>query len=190
MPNMSSHMSIAKRVSDLLNIKDKDFIIGNLLPDLEENKRESHYKIQGKQYLIPDIEYVKNNLDLTDMKNLGILTHLLLDKYYLEEYLYSNCPNDNVFEGISLYKDYDILNKDIVKYFDLDVDYLKEVLLEIDTPKYQDKLMNNINCLYHIENGETTYLDKDDFIKFLDNTSMIIAKEVKTLLDNINNKED
>ena len=177
MPNMSGHMAIAKRVSDILNIKDKNFYIGNLLPDLYLDKKKSHYKIQGTKYLIPDIDYVKNNLDLKNIKNLGYLCHLLLDKYYLEEYLKD--IEENVFESDKLYKDYDILNKDIVKYFNLDVDYILDSLKYIDDDIEESKLETNITCLKKNEFGETYYLDKDKFIKFLDDISCRIAKEVE-----------
>ena len=177
MPNMSSHMSIAKRVSEILDIDDKAFIIGNLLPDLEDDKRKSHYKIQGKLYLIPDIDRVEKELDLNDKTNLGILTHLLLDKYYLEDYLI-RYPEVDVFLEKDIYKDYDIYNDRIVKYFDLDIDYLRSVLSEIKEKKYQEKLLKNINCLSIKEKGNTKYL-KEDFIDFLEDTSIRIANEIR-----------
>ena len=177
MPNMSGHMAIAKRVSDILNIKDKDFYIGNLLPDLYLDKKISHYKIQGKKYLIPDTNYYINNKDLSNKKNLGYLCHLLLDKYYLEEYLMD--IEDNVFESDTLYKDYDILNKDIVKYFNLDVPYILDSLNYIEDDIEKSKLETNITCLQKNEVGQTYYLEKDKFIKFLDDISIIIAKEVE-----------
>ncbi len=178
MPNMSGHMAIAKRVGEALNINDKEFYIGNLLPDLYIDKSKSHYKIQGKKYLIPDIDlYIKEH-DLTNKLNLGYLCHLLLDKYYLEDYLMD--INENVFQNKQLYKDYDILNKDIVEYFKLDVDYLTNILSKIDIEDIeQSKLELNLKCLKIKEDGTTYYLPKDKFIKFLDETSKIIMKEVK-----------
>ncbi len=178
MPNMSGHMAIAKRVSELLNINDKDFYIGNLLPDLYLDKTKSHYKIQGKKYLIPDIDYYKKNHNLSNKKNLGYLCHLLLDKYYLEEYLMD--IDDNVFASQRLYKDYDILNKDIVDYFNIDVKYLTNILKDIEEDDIEnDKLELNIKCLGLKEDGSTYYLPKDKFINFLDKISKRIAKEVK-----------
>ena len=103
MPNMSSHMAVAKRVSEILDINDKDFIIGNILPDLYNDKKKSHYKIMGDFYLIPDIDYYIKNFDLNSNLNLGYLTHLLLDKYYLEDYLEKKIPGVDVFDDDIIY---------------------------------------------------------------------------------------
>lgn len=177
MPNMSGHMAVAKKVSKILDINSEDFYRGNLLPDLYIDKKKSHYKIKGKKYMIPDIDYVVNVLDLKDEKNLGYLTHLLLDKYYLEEYLMDiDC---DVFEGNQLYKDYDILNKDIVEYFKLDTKYLTSILSKIDDDFSNDKLKLILECLLKNEDGKTTYLDKEKFINFLDEVSLKIAKEIE-----------
>lgn len=180
MPNMSGHMSVAKLISEKLNIDDKDFYRGNLMPDLYRDKTKSHYKIPGKKYLIPDIERVKKELDLNDITNLGYLTHLLLDKYYLEEYLIN--IEDNVFKTKKIYDDYDILNKDIIKYFNLDKDYLKKILKEIDNDVDKEKLEYNIECLNIIRNGELHYLEKEKYIRFLEESANRIAEEIKNIL--------
>lgn len=184
MPNMSAHMAIAKRVSDALKINSDDFYKGNLLPDLYKDKIKSHYKIQGKIYLIPDINKVINSLDFNSKKNLGILCHLLLDKYFFDEYLPSIFDKDifNSDDSKVIYKDYDILNKDIVEYFNLDVDYITKTLSNFEEDIEQDKLELNISCLRKVENGTTYYLDKDDFIKFLDEVSNKILGEVKKIM--------
>lgn len=178
MPNMSAHMAVAKRVSELLNIDSEDFYKGNLLPDLYKDKIKSHYKIQGKIYLIPDIEYVKKKLNFKDKMNLGVFTHLLLDKYYLEEYL-PNRYKENVFEKSKvLYKDYDILNKDIVKHFNLDIKYLKSILKNYKEGIDLDKLEYNLKCLDIVEYGDTIYLNKKEYLSFLEEISKKIAKEI------------
>lgn len=179
MPNASGHLAIAKVVSDKLHIVDENYIKGNLIPDLAVDKVKSHYKIQGKMYMIPNIPYLQKHMDLKDKTNLGILTHLLLDKYYLEEFLPPRYPNLDVFNGPALYKDYDILNKDIVEYFHLDVDELERILSTITEEEYQPKLELNIKCLHLNETGKTTILEKDDYIKFLDEVSTKIVEEIK-----------
>ena len=82
MPNISSHMIVAKLVSEKLNINDPDFIKGNILPDIVNND-QSHHKIQGEYCLIPNIDYFKRRLNLNKKLELGYFTHLLLDKYFL-----------------------------------------------------------------------------------------------------------
>ena len=58
MPSLAAHMVCAKLVSESLNIKDEEFIKGNLLPDIIDIEN-SHKKVKGKFYCIPDIEYFK-----------------------------------------------------------------------------------------------------------------------------------
>ena len=107
MPNISAHMVIAKLVSEKLNITSDDYIRGNLLPDIID-KEDSHHKIQSKMYLIPNIDYFIKELDLTKDINIGYLTHLMLDKYYLI-YLENKYPNNIVFDN-GIYIDYDYIN--------------------------------------------------------------------------------
>ena len=182
MPNISSHMVIAKKVSDYLNIKDEEFFKGNLLPDLYDDKNKSHYKIQGNIYLIPNVDYVKKNLDFKNTINLGILTHLLLDKYYFEDYL-PNKYNYNIIDNDkSIYNDYDILNKEIVEYFKLDTDYLKKILKDYVQDINKEKLDFNIKCLNIKKEGTTKYLEKNDFLNFLENISKKITKDIREVI--------
>ena len=180
MPNMSSHMAIAKKVSEKLNINSEDFYRGNLLPDLYNDKIKSHYKIQGKRYLIPDINRVKKELDLTNLENLGYLTHLLLDKYYLEEYLIN--IKDDVFIDKRIYKDYDILNKDIVDHFQIDIYFFDRILRNNNHNISNDKLETNLRCLKQRMDGTPNYLDKEKFINFLEETSIKISDEIKNYI--------
>ncbi len=95
MPNISAHMIVAKEVGKKLNLTSDDYLRGNLLPDIL-NSNDSHHKIQSKIYLIPDINYFLNTLDLSKDINIGYLIHLLLDKHYLDDYL-SNMYSTNIF---------------------------------------------------------------------------------------------
>ena len=177
MPNISAHMSVADYLAKKLNIDDPNFIIGNLLPDLEQDKTKSHYKIQGKLYLVPNISYVEKILDLKDKTNLGILTHLLLDSYYLD-YLTEKYPNIDVFDGMTLYKGYDYINQDIINHFNLDVDKIINILLNISEEKYIYKRDKNIKSLKGKEKGNLEILEKDDFIKFLDQVIPKIEEDI------------
>ena len=79
MPGIVAHMVVAKLVGEKLHLSSDEFTIGNILPDISKEK-DSHHKIQGKIYLIPDIEYWKSTLDLSNKVQLGYLTNLLLDQ--------------------------------------------------------------------------------------------------------------
>lgn len=183
MPNISGHMAIAKRVSELLNIDDPEFYKGNLLPDLYSDKDKSHFKIQGKIYYVPDLERIKKEVDLTDMLNIGAFSHLLLDYYYFEEYLPSRFNRDLFYHSKAVYRDYDVLNKDIVKHFNLDVPYLTNVLKDYNDDIIQSKLESNIKCLNLNVDRDLEMLNKEDFIKFLEDISNTIANELKEYIE-------
>ena len=89
-------------IKNVLN--SEDFIRGNLLPDIIDIKN-SHHKINSGIYMVPDIEYFLKTIDLTNDLDLGYLTHLLLDKHYLEDYLLQLYPNRNIFLDQEVYKD-------------------------------------------------------------------------------------
>ena len=178
MPNIAAHMIVAKEVSERLKINDNDFIRGNLLPDVI-NISNSHNKIKGKYFLIPDIEYFKKNLNPTSSLDLGYLTHLLLDKYYLEEFIPQYVGDLTVFERKVIYHEYDLVNYDLVKRFNLDVDNLEIILSEMKDNINKDKLKLNIDNLKRREVGDTTYLKVDEFSTFLSNISIRISKEIE-----------
>lgn len=178
MPSIASHMAVAKLIKEKLKINDVDFIKGNLLPDIINND-QSHHKIQGKYYLIPDINYFKQKLNLNKKLELGYFTHLLLDKYFLEEYIPSNINNLKIFENKKIYKEYDLINYQLVKEFNLDVLYLQKILSEINGDIDKEKLSKNLKSLLNKETGETKYLNLDKFSDFLYNISQNISEEIR-----------
>lgn len=180
MPNIAGHMIIAKLVSDKLKIDDPDFIRGNLLPDIINISREkSHHKIQGKYFLIPDIDFFKHKLNLKNKLELGYLTHLLLDKYFLEEYIPNNIKNFKLFEDKTIYKEYDMINYKLVKKFNLDIEKIKNDLKEINFDIDKKLLEKNIEYLFNKNEGKTELLDFDEYSNFLYNTSFVIYNEIK-----------
>ena len=180
MPNISSHMAVAKRVSEILNIESDDFYRGNLLPDLYRNKFRSHFKTKGDKYLIPNIDEVKNNLNLKNMKDLGKFVHLMLDYYYLDEYL--DKINDNVFIGKVIYNDYDAINSIIIDKFHLDLNYLYKVLSSIDDDIDDDLLLYNLECLKRNKKGDLKYLEEEKFLSFLEEISNRISNDIKNII--------
>ena len=183
MPSLSSHMAIACKIGDQLKVNKEEFIKGNLLPDLYNNKIKSHFKIQGNKYLIPDIDKAVESLDINSSLNLGYISHLLLDKYYFDDYLLKY--DKDLFQDSEIYKDYDIINIDIIKHFRLDIDYLKSILKDFPEGISNKKLKNNLKCLELNIDDDTKILNKKDFIKFLDN----VVDKVKEDLENIIRRE-
>lgn len=178
MPNISSHMIVAKLVSEKLNITDPDFIKGNILPDILNNA-QSHHKIQGKYYLIPDINYFKQKLNLNKKLELGYFTHLLLDKYFLEDYVPNNIKNLKIFENNEIYKEYSLINYQLIKKFNLNVLDLQQILKDIDGDINREKLIKNLEYLSNTEIGKTKNLNIVKFSSFLYNISEKISEELK-----------
>ena len=178
MPSIAAHMVMAKLVGEKLNINCPEFIRGNLLPDvtLEE---DSHHKIQGKIFKIPDADYFKDSLDLQDQSNLGYYVHLLLDKYFLEDFVPNNISNLEVFRQRIMYREYDIVNYHLVRVFELDIPYLKSVLTSYEVPVKRNKLNANLDFLSRKATGETTYLNAQTFEQFLQNVAPVIIEEVE-----------
>ena len=182
MPSISAHMGVALKVCNKINVDKNDYLKGNLLPDLYNNKIKSHFKTKGERYLVPNIDKAIKELDLNKSIDLGYLTHLLLDYYYFNEYLIKY--KKDLFKGKRIYKDYDILNKDIINFFNIDTNYLKNILKDYKEDINEEKLTNNLNCLDLNINGDTTILDKEDFISFLDESSNRIVEFLNNLLKN------
>lgn len=177
MPNISAHMIVAQEIAKKLNINRDDFIKGNLLPDIIDMEN-SHHKLQVGVYKVPNIEYFLQSLDLSKDINVGYLTHLLLDKHYLIDYLSNLYPNTDVFLDGAIYKDYDYLNYLLVSKFGLQTDKLESVLSQYDCKILKEKLEYNLECLKQKKDGKTKYLNFESFAMFLLDISDIISKEL------------
>ena len=86
MPNIVAHYVCGKLVADKLHITNKDYLKGNLYPDYIDKKR--HYRIKGRLFEIPDIElFMKEEKNQNKYFKVGYLTHLMLDKLFLDEFV-------------------------------------------------------------------------------------------------------
>lgn len=178
MPSIAAHMVVAKLVGEKLNIYNEQFIRGNILPDVV-NINNSHHKIKGKNFLIPDTDYFKKRLDLSNMINLGYYVHLLLDKYYLEEYVPEYIKNESIFENKSIYSEYTILNYKLVNMYDLDVLYLVDILNFNDDYVDVVKLKENVGFLSSKSDDDLEILDLPSFSLFLEDISNRLCEEIK-----------
>ena len=162
MPSIAAHMSVAKLVGDKLNIKDDDFIRGNLLPDVT-NKKDSHNRTKGSYFLVPNIKLIKESYDLKNNLYLGSYVHLLLDYYYLEEFLPKYVTKKTeLFDSKELYKEYDRMNKLLLNDFKIDINKITKILSKLD-------------------NNELEYIKIKDFEDFLINISNRIANEIEEI---------
>lgn len=180
MPGIVAHMSVAKMVGEKLGITDLDFYRGNLLPDiLKGDKMDTHYKVQGKVFHIPDCDYYRNHFDLSNSLFLGYYTHLLLDYYFMDDFIPGITTNRDIFHDKIIYEDYDKSNQTLIQYFGLDVKELLSILVfdgeEIDSKR----LKTNLECLQKSKEGETQVIPIDEFILFLEESASLIVQEIK-----------
>jgi hypothetical protein len=180
MPNISAHMAIAKRACEKINIDKENFYKGNLLPDLYDDKVKSHFKIQGTKFMIPNIDEALKKLDCKDSLYLGYISHLLLDKYYYEEYLPKY--DLSLYEDNILYKDYDVINKDIINHFKIDKEYLKNILKDFPDEINNKKLISIISYLDYNMEKKLIVLNKKDFINFLEESSKRIIDDLNKII--------
>ncbi len=180
MPNVSAHIGAALKVKEKLNIQDDIIIYGAIFPDIVDmNKTSSHFKEMGTFYLIPNLKYFRENNDLSNPFYLGYYLHLYLDYYYLEDYLENNCKGIDVFRN-GIYKDYDIVNKDLIKHYNIDPNYIESVLRKYSNEIISDrKLETNIRCLSINKDGELKFLETDKFISFIDRTIEKFINEIE-----------
>lgn len=181
MPSIASHYVVAKQVGKILNLENDDYLLGNILPDIiQENN--SHYKIQGTYYLIPDInKFIKEN---NYNKNifLGYLTHLLLDKYFLEEFIPKNILNYKeiqLFEKNIMYSEYTSINYTLVKKYKLDVKHISDIINTTNLKINKEKVKKNIMSLNNKSISKTSYLNLKKYTKFLNDISVVIAEDLK-----------
>lgn len=186
MPNISAHMIVGREVARRLHIESKEFIKGNLLPDIIDCD-DSHHKMQSGVYLVPNISFFLNELDLANDLWKGYLVHLLLDKYYLEIYLSRKYKNKNVFIDNEIYNDYNYINKRLVSEFHLDLDSYDEILTDYKQKIIEEKLLFNKECLKQNKSGVLRYLDYESFSQFLVMISEVISRELVEFIE-INKK--
>lgn len=183
MPSIAAHFACAdlvyKKIKDKVSNKD-DFYRGCILPDVI-NRENSHFKIKGKYYLVPDIDSYKKEFDLNSDSNKGYLCHLLLDKYFLDEFVIINIKNYDkipLFSPDMIYNDYTNLNAILVKKFKLDLEYINKIMNEFKDELREDKYELNMRSINILDEGNLKFIDVDKIELFIKDISLRIAEEL------------
>lgn len=178
MPSIAAHMACAKVVAELLKIDDPNFIVGNIYPDITCLKN-SHYKIKGKYFYVPNIEYYKNLIKEYNNFELGYLCHLYLDKYFLNDFVINNVANfEDVFVSGKIYDDYTRINNKLVEDYNIDVDKISNTLYNINDNVDILKRDKNINYLFGKNNEKTEVIDYLIFKNYLNKINVFIANRI------------
>lgn len=182
MPNIASHIVCSKYLIDNLNIENKvDFYMGSIYPDLIYR---GHYGKIYKRYYIPNIskfkkKYKNNNKDFY----LGYLSHLLLDNYFVKNYVDKSIPYKAIINR-GLYKDYNKINFRLLKDYNFDYNLINKIK-DYKGIKIDNKLLNkNMKYLINEESSEEPkYIKYTLYKEFLDETFKEILKQLQ---DNTN----
>lgn len=173
MPNIVAHYICGCLVAKKLGIEDEEYLKGNLCPDYVDKSK--HYRTNGKKFRVPDISsFLENEPFTNEMERLGFLTHLLLDKLFLDDFVINSIlprvGNDtSLFQKGEIYKDYSNMSADLLKHYQLNLDEIDALMLpekNIDTIKYQHIMEEIRSC----NNSQLKYINLDEFILFLDDS--------------------
>lgn len=161
MPGYVIHVAIAQEyIKKHQNHKEDymDFINGSIEPDLVKPKSESHYGKSPSYTNLKNFLY-SNNID--NSFNRGKFLHLITDYLFYNVYV-EHFSIENFLNG-HIYDDYDILNKIIIKKYNV---------------KVPDKVKNNV----FFKEGKTTVFSLELAYKIIDEISSLdidnVAKEV------------
>ncbi len=183
MPSIVAHYICGKLVAKKLNIVSNEYIKGNLYPDYIDVTY--HYRIAGKRFEIPNIdEFIKENNPTNNYFKLGFLTHLILDKLYLDDFvlndIYSKIDNQiNIFEEADIYNDYTIISTKLLNNYNFNLDEIDNLMLReknINITKYK----KNIEVIRKNKDKNLKYLNTQSFIHFLNEAADKISEYIIT----------
>lgn len=150
------HIAVAQeylKKHDKINENQKEFIKGVIYPDSVSDKSLTHYGSKSSKVILKD--FLRENQTNTSF-NRGYFLHLVTDYLFYNKYL--------EYFSKDIYNDYDILNKPLIKKYNV-----------ILPKEIEDK------CFY--KTGETVLLSLELVEKIIDEISELdleqIEKEIK-----------
>ena len=198
------HLCIAKEVNKFFNRNEKDLFLGTIAPDISreigQNKEASHFYDLTKKDLIPDIDlFLKKYKDyLNSDFELGYFIHLLVDRYWINEYVYpyiqnythNNTKKDITYNAIKnlIYNDYTNLNMILIEKYNLNLDVfyndieLPDTVIKEIPIEYLNILINKMGYIIRNSTYEKKFLfEAKEIEKFIDKTSRIIVQYLHSI---------
>lgn len=94
MPGLLYHLACGNLVcKSMSQLEYEPFMLGNLIPDLAQDKFKSHYRIKhfSSNWKVPDLVAASRNLLYkNDPVLAGVYCHLLLDNFFIDSWLSKN----------------------------------------------------------------------------------------------------
>lgn len=182
MPNIVAHYIVGKLVERKLHFDNSDYLKGNLYPDYIDVTM--HYRILGNKFEVPDInKFITANNFSNNYFKVGFLTHLLLDKLFLDEFVINHIYDKiddkiNIFESDKIYLDYTNISKRLLRHYHMNIIDIDKLMLneDIDISKY----IQNTDVIKLNKHGKKPhYLSINDFTSFLDEAAIRISNYIE-----------
>ena len=194
------HICVAKKVNEHLKMNEKNLILGSIAPDIAkqigEKKNKSHFlNDDDSEYALPDI---KSFLDLYKHElnkpfEMGYFIHLLTDKYWFRDYVYSFLDEYSYKEfGKTMtytelkdiiYNDYSNINVELIDYYDIPMDlfsnnnqYPKSIIKEIPMDKIDVIVEKTGIIISNSTNEPTIIFDINKIIDFINSCAQKIIE--------------
>lgn len=202
------HMAVAKRVNEVLKLKNENhFLLGAIAPDIAKmvgsERRISHF-IERIDDNVPGIDLFlsKYKKYLINPYELGYYVHLLTDVLWFKEYFPNIADSKNSIiyakDGTPIkfsekeysdiiYNDYTSLNAEVVSYYNMDFSLFYEKfafpenhIKEVDEKYFQDVIdkLGEISS----KNSEVTYvMNLESIVHFIEYATIYCLDEIKKI---------
>ena len=194
------HLAISKLIGEHLGLNLKRFNLGNLLPDLHENTKESraisHFRIDREPYeesLDLNYQYYDYNKFLHKYKSkvhddayLGYYCHLITDELWVQniyiKYMRDENRKKRIDQQKNYYHDYSRLNQIIKERYNLkmNIEYEEVQISEINSKKVLElRKMLKYDFKTTYEDLDLLLFNYDDLMANIEEFSNRIIKDLK-----------
>lgn len=203
MPLLFIHISVAKEVLKEVNLNEKEFLFGNILPDFSNiskdhdiRRKQTHFEkekeINEMKFQTPNLEEVRKHLNLKnkDSIELGIYSHLYTDAIWIKDFVKKHKKKVNGKNYIKtkdglvednreiIYEDYNVMTKKIVEKYKIDINFIK-----------QCKYTGNLKELYNVESDKIySKMKKYITIESDDELKIFTMEEIYQFINTAKNK--
>ncbi len=194
------HLCIAKKVAKEMNFS-INYIKGSILPDLTKrlegkDRKMTHYITEHTDGIleVPNLEKFTYENKLNNEETLGIYSHLIEDKIYFEKFVsnYIEVINEDKirfkydnkirnFEGYQkiFYSDFLRLNYYLIKHYNLNIEKLKNDLLEITQDNNLKQYIEESIKEYDFEAYEPIVFDEKEADRYVEMCYQKVVEEMK-----------
>lgn len=206
------HLCVAKEILRELNLEKEKFLFGNILPDfsnIENNHNDrrkiTHFErksiVNDIEFNVPNLEKLRNvlNLKSKDSIELGIYSHLYTDVLWINmlvekhkqkvgNKVYIKTKNGLVEDQREMiYEDYDTMNQEIIKNYDINIDFIKQCKYEGSLKEMYNIQINDIYKVMKehfekVQNSELKIFTMEEIYEFIRTAKDKIIKELKKII--------